>query len=123
MDKRIAFLKKQMLSNLQHSPTVKQMAHSINLSEPHLQQLFRREIGMSPIQYLRNLRLEKARELLDESFMHVKEIGFAVGVSDQSHFVRNFKAKYGATPAEYRKHHSAKIEAEDSDGGASGCGC
>lgn len=64
MDKRIAFLKKQMLSNLQHTPTIEEMARSVNLSESHLLQLFKREIGMSPIQYLRTY----ARRILTDGF-------------------------------------------------------
>ena len=91
------------------------MADTVNLSVPHLEQLFRREVGTSPIYYLRDLRLEKARELLEESFMRVKEVGSTIGMSDQSHFVRNFKAKYGLSPSEYRKQHWAKTEAEESE--------
>jgi transcriptional regulator GlxA family with amidase domain len=112
MDKRIAFLKKQMLANLQGSPSLQKMAYSVNLSEPHLQQLFKREVGMPPIHYLLHLRLEKARELLEESFLQIKQIGAEVGINDQSHFVRDFKKKYGLTPSEYRKQLWAKIEAE-----------
>lgn len=115
MDKRILFLKNQMLANLKHSSTIKQMAHSVNLSEPHLQLLFKREVGMSPIQYRRALRLEKARELLEESFMRVKEIGFSVGMSDQSHFVRDFKQEFGVTPSEYRRQDQAKNESKESN--------
>ncbi len=113
MDKRIAFLKKQMLSNLQRSPTIEQMAHSVNLSESHLQQLFKSETGMSPIHYLRSLRLEKAQELLEESFMRVQEVGWAIGMSDKSHFVHNFKKEFGVTPSEYRKQRWKKNEDEE----------
>lgn len=115
MDKRITLLKKQMLSNLQLSPTIEEMARSVNLSESHLQQLFKREVGMSPVHYLRDLRLEQARELLENSFLQIREIGFKVGMSDQSHFIHDFKAKYGTTPSDYREQHWAKIEAEESD--------
>lgn len=115
MDKRIAFLKKQILSNLRHSPTIKEMAIAVNLSESHLQQLFRREIGMSPVQYLRDLRLEKAKVLLENSFLRVKEIRLEVGIKDQSHFVHDFKANYGAAPSEYRKQHWAKINTKESE--------
>ncbi len=63
------------------------MARLVNLSESHLQQLFKHIVGMSPIQYLQDLRLEKARELLEDSFLQIREIGFQVGMSDQSHFI------------------------------------
>lgn len=115
MDKRIAFLKKQLLANLRHLPTIEELARFVNLSESHLQQLFKREFGMPPLQYLRRLRLEKARQLLEESFKNVKEIGFAVGMADQTHFTRAFKDKFGLTPSEYRKQYWAKLEAEESE--------
>lgn len=41
MDKRIAFLKKQMLANLRHTPTVEKMAYAVDLSESHLLHLFK----------------------------------------------------------------------------------
>ncbi|MER3431114.1 MAG: hypothetical protein C4325_09555 [Blastocatellia bacterium] len=65
MDRRIVFQKKQMLSNPQQQFTVEKMAELVNLSKSHLHQLFKREVGMSPIKYLWNLRLGKARELLE----------------------------------------------------------
>jgi len=52
------------------------------------------------------LRLEKACELLETKFDRVQEIGAAVGIYDQSYFVRLFKEKYNLTPTEYRdKNH------------------
>ncbi|MGI8467249.1 MAG: helix-turn-helix domain-containing protein [Pyrinomonadaceae bacterium] len=116
MDKRIAFLKKQMLSNLKYQFTIEEMAHSVNLSESHLLQLFKREVGMPPIQYLWHLRLEKARELLEakDFFENVKQIRAKVGIKDPSHFTQLFKAKYGASPTEYSRQHWAKIEREES---------
>ncbi len=43
MDKRIDFLKKQILSNLQHSPTIEEMATAVNLSESHISKTFQKE--------------------------------------------------------------------------------
>lgn len=115
MDKRIFFLKKQMLSNLRHSSTIEEMARLVNLSESHLQQLFKHTVGMSPIQYLKHLRLEKARELLEDSFLQIWKIGYMVGMADQSHFIQNFKKKYGTTPSDYRRQYSEKTQAEELD--------
>lgn len=70
---------------------------------------------MPPLQYLKHLRLEQAREMLENSFLQIQQIGFKVGMSDQSHFVHDFKEKHGTTPGEYRKRHWAKTEAEESE--------
>jgi transcriptional regulator GlxA family with amidase domain len=93
MDRRIIFLKKQMLADLQSQASVEEMAKSVNLSVSHLLKLFKSEVGISPVQYLRNLRLEKARILLENSFKRVNEIGFEVGITDQSHFLPRFQTK------------------------------
>ena len=57
---------------------------------------------MPPIRYLRQLRMERAKDLLESSFLSVKEIAFRVGLNDESHFVRDFKSTYGYSPALYR---------------------
>ena len=112
MDRRILILKEQIASNLKKHTSVKELASSIDISASHLQKLFKAETGMSLAHYVRHLRLEKAKDLLENTFKHIKVIRFEVGVSDQSHFTRDFKALYGATPSEYRKQHWAKLEIE-----------
>lgn len=57
---------------------------------------------MPPIQYLKVLRMERAKHLLETSFLSVKEIAHIVGVNDESHFVRDFKKTYGVPPTSYR---------------------
>ena len=59
---------------------------------------------MPPIRYLRLLRMERAKGLLESSFLSVKEIAYQVGLNDESHFVRDFKSTYGYSPALYRSH-------------------
>ena len=46
--------------------------------------------------------MERAKELLETSFLSVKEIAHRVGLNDESHFVRDFKMIYGLTPISYR---------------------
>ncbi len=79
-----------------------EFAQSVNLSVWRLCHLFKSDIGMPPMRYLRVLRMERAKDLLESSFLSVKEIGFRVGLTDESHFVRDFKATYGLSPACYR---------------------
>lgn len=104
MDKRITFLRKRILSDLQREWTIEEMAQAVELSVSQLQSIFKTETGMPPIQYLRHSRLEEARRLLKSSFKPVKVIATVVGLPDRSHFTRDFKEKYGCTPSEYRKN-------------------
>jgi transcriptional regulator GlxA family with amidase domain len=103
MDKRISTTITQISLNLQKCWKIDELAGKVNLSNSQFEELFKQETLLSPIQFVRNLRFEKAKELLETTFLTVKEISFEVGINDQSHFVRDFKQKYRLTPTEYRK--------------------
>src|SRR5215211_1495635 len=79
-----------------------EFAQSVNLSVWRLCHIFKSDVGMPPIRYLRLLRMERAKNLLESSFLSVKEIAFQVGLNDESHFVRDFKSTYGFSPSLYR---------------------
>src|SRR6185437_11066252 len=78
------------------------IASSLHMSSSHLRHLIRREIGMSATHYVKILRLKRARELLESSFLSVKEVMSSVGMNDISHFVREYKAAFGCTPSQSR---------------------
>jgi transcriptional regulator GlxA family with amidase domain len=103
MDKRISIIVKTISSNFQKCWKIDELAESVSLSVSQFEELFRQEIQISPIQFQKHIRFEKAKALLETTYLTVKEIGFEVGINDQSHFVRDFKKKYGLTPTEYRK--------------------
>ena len=54
-------------------------------------------------QYIKNLRMEKARELLTSTNMKISEICERVGYSNLSYFCRSFRNEYGMTPEQYRR--------------------
>ena len=74
---------------------------------------------MPPIRYLRQLRMERAKHLLESSFLSVKEIAFQVGLNDESHFVRDFKSTYGYSPALYRSQFRSNGSANGHNGNGS----
>jgi AraC-like DNA-binding protein len=78
------------------------VAKSLNLSSSRLRHLFKRELGMSRRQYHQRQQLSRARKLLTNSFLSVKEIAHIVGINDVSHFCRNYKALYGETASQTR---------------------
>jgi len=86
----------------------------VNLSPSHLTHLFKATLGISPTQYLKSIRMQRAQELLDHSFLSVKEIGMRVGMSDTSHFVRDFKKAYGLSPSQYRRSPACAAKLTDS---------
>lgn len=69
----------------------------------HLGRLFKRDTGVSFKRYLSNLRLGKAKWLLETSDMSVTEISLSVGFGSAAYFNRVFRDKYGCTPTDLRK--------------------
>ena len=82
---------------------VPELAETVKLSARQLQRLFKIEMQCSLWQYLRQLRLKKAGELLRTTDDNVMQIAANVGMNDYSHFVRDFQKSYRVTPGEYRK--------------------
>jgi two-component system response regulator YesN len=102
MDGRVQKAVALMKDSLHRELPLSEIAQSVNLSSWHLCHLFKSETGMSPTQYLKWLRMQWAKELLETTFLSVKEIRDKVGARDESHFVRNFKSFYGLSPMQYR---------------------
>ena len=97
---------KRVIELMQGDPsrtfTLGKMAESVNLSAPYFCYLFKSITGIPPAKYLKALRMQQAGTLLTTTFLSVKEIVRRVGLTDESHFVRDFKRFYGMTPSEYR---------------------
>lgn len=102
MDPRIHRVVHLMTTDLSCEVPLHALAQSVNISVSRLSHLFKDEMGTSPIQYLRVQRIEKAKVLLETTFLNVQEIMIRVGVKDKSHFVRDFKRVYGLSPLRYR---------------------
>lgn len=90
-------------SNLDRELTTRKLARLVSLSPSRTGYLFKIEMGMSIAKFVKNQRLEKARELLETTPLSVKEVRVRVGVTDRSHFDRDFKQAYGITPAGCRR--------------------
>ena len=89
-------------ANLHRAITVPDIAQAVELSPSRLSYLFKTQVGVSPFQYLKRARLERARELLETSLLNIKVVAANVGYSDCTHFMRDFKKAYGSTPSQYR---------------------
>ena len=85
------------------------LAETLNLSPSRLRHLFKEQTGISFRKYLLQVRMTRARHLLETSFLTVKETAKRLGIGDASHFVRDFEKEFGLSPARYRKrYHSAE---------------
>ena len=79
------------------------MARVIHLSEDRFNHLFKESMGMAPLQYINEVRLKKAMNLLKKKEGTVAEIAAMVGYTDYNHFGRQFRKMFGATPSEVMK--------------------
>jgi AraC family transcriptional regulator of arabinose operon len=103
VDPRIAWALEQMQRRLAEPLSVPRLAHAVNLSVSRFAHLFRDQIGVSPRRYLHSLRMHRARILLQRTFLSVKEIMGQVGLSDPSHFSREFRRHHGESPLQLRR--------------------
>jgi len=102
IDRRVAVALKLLDEwKCRHCP-IENVADHLRVSNSHLRQLFRQYIGISPGKYLKLVRLQSARALIDDTFLSIKEVVAEVGYGDISHFVRDFKVYYGLTPTQVR---------------------
>src|SRR5712664_319217 len=82
--------------------SVDTLSGRVNLAAARLRQLFKKEVGQPPMQFLKDLRMRHAKELLRITFLSVKEVAWRTGSGDVSHFVRDFKKHNGVTPTQFR---------------------
>ncbi|NOV01764.1 response regulator transcription factor [Paenibacillus planticolens] len=93
--------------------SVNDIADRVNLNLSYLSREFKKYKGITPIEYLTQLRIDKAKQLLaDESNLKFKDIAPLVGFSNQYYFSRVFKFITGITPTEY-KNSRFKITASE----------
>ena len=103
MDLRVQQALRLISEDVRRPLLLEEVARAVNLSTPRLRYLFKAETGMTPAQHLKSIRMQKAKELLEGTFLNVKQIMLQVGINDESHFVRDFRERYGLPPSEYRK--------------------
>jgi transcriptional regulator GlxA family with amidase domain len=92
-----------MNSNLGRRISLTELADVANLSPSHLSHLFKTQTGLSPGEYLRRLRMEKASHLLTSTLLSIKQVMATVGYSNRSNFLRHFKRYFDLVPSEYRQ--------------------
>lgn len=91
-----------MEDQLSNSMTVKQLADRFHLSAGHLSVLFKKETGLTISDFVKNLRMKKAKEMLQDPSIKIYEVAERVGFQTPAYFTYQFKKNEGCTPQEYR---------------------
>jgi transcriptional regulator GlxA family with amidase domain len=102
MDGRVQATIELIENNLKRVLLIDKLARTTRLSASRLRRVFKNETGLTPAQYLKQLRIRKAKEYLETTFLSVKEIRREIGATDESHFIRDFKKVYGVPPTRLR---------------------
>jgi transcriptional regulator GlxA family with amidase domain len=101
MDERVRAAIAFMNANLDRKLSPNEIAESVRLSPTHLRRLFKTETGKSVTAFRKDLQLDRAKQLLETTFLSVKQVAATVGLTEVSHFARDFKKAYALTPSEY----------------------
>ncbi|HOP97916.1 MAG TPA: AraC family transcriptional regulator [Verrucomicrobiota bacterium] len=104
---RIAASLDYMLSHLDQPLSIQVLSGVARMSPSHFFRHFKHATGRSPMNYFIHARMSKARELIVETALSVKEIAAAMGFHDPFHFSRLFKSVHGSAPRHYRTTHGA----------------
>lgn len=99
-----------MRDGLPQEVPLSKLGRPVNLSPSYLRRLFKAEVGMTPFKYMKTLRMERAKHLLETTFLSVKEVMQTVGVNNRSHFIKDFKKLYGLTPTQLRAESNSHSE-------------
>lgn len=97
----VYYIEHQLSQNL----SVKEIAKELHVSVNHLILCFRKEMGMTPVAYIRKARMKQAASLLTGTELTVQQVSSLVGIEDANYFVKLFKREYQKTPTQYRKYH------------------
>lgn len=81
--------------------SIAQLAKLCYFSEYHFMRFFKKYMGLSCLEYVKDFRLEKAAELLSQEGMSVLDASLSAGFPNLSYFYREFKKKYGMTPKKF----------------------
>jgi two-component system response regulator YesN len=101
---------KLIIENFQIGITREEIATKLHITPEYLSMLFYKEVGQSFTTYLKNYRIDKAKELLVNTDLKIYEIAEKVGYPDPKYFCRVFKEVTGVPAGEYQKYYSPEGE-------------
>ena len=100
-------VEKEMVSYIQQNYTgkilLREFGEQFHLSEKYISRYFKEHFHITLSQYVTYLRLEHAKQMLQETDISVTEVAMQSGYQNVSYFIRSFKKTYGVSPLKYRK--------------------
>ena len=81
------------------------LAETLKISDSYLRREFKKAFGLSPVSYLKNLRINNAKSLLDSNYYSIAQIARQCGFNSVSYFIQSFHTETGVTPLSYQSRH------------------
>src|SRR5690625_2023591 len=113
INQSVALVKHYINQNFREPVTLDMLAKVGNINKYYLAHTFKQDIGISPIEYLNQVRIKEAQTLLETTNFTIAEIARFNGFSSQSFFSQAFRREVDQTPSEYRKQ--SRHQAETSE--------
>jgi len=88
--------------NIRRTINLKELSNKVGMSTTSFYRFFKREFGMSPIEFIMNEKIKKAKQLLKYPDIQINEVSFQSGFEDSNYFIRLFKKMEGITPKQYQ---------------------
>lgn len=93
--------------------SIDEICNEVGASRANLYRKVKGMTGLSIAEVIKEIRLKRAKQLLQDQKLNVNEVAFIVGFSDSNHFRKCFKAEFGLSPTEYKKKHQRQADQED----------
>jgi len=102
MDSRIQVVLDYVILHPSEEYSPQRLADMAELSKQRFSALFKEQVGKSPMEYIKDLKLTTAARKLLVSNVSISDIAYSIGYNDPNYFIREFKAAFGYTPRQYR---------------------
>ncbi|GAB2575566.1 bifunctional transcriptional activator/DNA repair enzyme AdaA [Gracilibacillus alcaliphilus] len=105
----VSHVEQYIMENYSKTLTLKQIAEHCHGSSYHLHRVFKRVTGTTPLEYVQQIRMKKAKEYLIHTNLSIQEIAKLVGIANAARFATVFKDKNKQTPSNFRKNKQKKV--------------
>ena len=103
-NRQCAAIKRYIDLHFKESLTLEQLSEEAHMSKYYLSHAFKREYGISPINYIISRRIDESKYLLAETDLSISQIAQLLGFSSLSYFSQVFRKVHGSSPAEFRQN-------------------
>lgn len=107
---KVEAVKKYILKNYKDDIGVEQLADAVDLTPSYLSHIFKKETGENLGKFIKKVRMEKARDMLENSYEKIVNISEAVGYQNVSYFCKSFREYYGISPQKFRAGDKEELE-------------